>query len=408
MATSRPQTAPAARSRRGLRALVAATGVSSVGDGAFIAAAPLAAAALTRDPTAVATVAAAEYLPWLVVAPFAGYYVDRWPKRATMIVADIARAVAVALLAALIATGFASIPLIAVCAFVVVGGNVFHSAAAEATVADLTGLDDSLLNTVNGRQQAAYMGGRQLLGPPLGSLSFSVARWLPFAADAASFVASALLLAFVPRRPAEMPSNVGLWRAWRECTFFLLAPRDLRTLAFLTASGNFSINMFMGILVLYAKDHGGLDVADATYGLLLLAMAVGGVAGGFLAARVIAYLGSRVTMIAGLAAQGGAWLGIAATREPLVAGAALAVAFLGVTLVSVVVVTTRQKQVPQELLGRVISAFRLVGNGPGPIGAIAGGALAAWLGLRAPLLVAAAVALLAVLLVLRVRLDNSS
>ena len=92
---------------------------------------------------------------------------------------------------------------------------------------------------------------------------------------------------------------------------------------------------------------------------------------------------------------------IASMREALVAGAALAVAFAGVTLVSVVVVTTRQQQAPPEMLGQVISAFRIVGNGPAPLGALAGGAVAGLAGLPAPIFVATAVTLLAVLLVLR-------
>jgi MFS family permease len=404
---TRPQTAPPARWRRGLRALVTATAVSSVGDGAFLAAAPLAAAVVTRNPTAVAAVTAAEYLPWVLVAPFAGYFVDRWPKRTTMIVADLLRSVLVASLATLLAMGWASIPAIAVCAFLIVAGNVFHSAAAEATIADLTALDETLLHTVNGRQQAAHTGGRQLFGPPVGSLSFSVAGWLPFALDAVSFVFSAAVLATVPARKPSHGSPGGVWRALRSSTAYLLRHRNLRTLAMLTAVGNFSINMVLGILVLYATDAHGLGITEAEYGLLLVAMAVGGVAGGVVTPWVIGRLGSRATMIGGLAAQGAAWALIGATGQPLVAGAALALGFVGVTLVSVVVMTSRQQQTPPELLGQVISAFRVVGNGPAPLGAIAGGAIAAAAGLRAPILIAAAVTLSAVFLVLRVRLSDS-
>jgi MFS family permease len=361
---------------------------------------------VTRNPTAVAIVTAAEYLPWVLVAPFAGYFVDRWPKRTTMIIADLLRSILVAVLAMLLATGSASIPAIAVCAFVMVAGNVFHSAAAEATIADLTALDEKLLHTMNGRQQAAYTGGRQLAGPPLGSLTFSVARWLPFAFDAVSFVASALLLAMVPAQRAAPARPEGIWRALRSSTVYLFRHRDLRTLAMLTAVANFSINMVMGILVLYATDPHGLGVTEAQYGLLLVAMAVGGVAGGFIAPWVTGRLGSRMAMIAGLAAEGVAWFLVGATDQAVVAGVALALGFVGVTLVSVVVMTTRQKQAPPELLGKVISAFRVVGNGPAPLGAIAGGALATAAGLRAPIFVAAAVTLLAVVLVLRVHVNN--
>ncbi len=406
MAATPDQATPLTRSRRGLRALVAATAVSTVGDGAFIAAAPLAAAAVTRNPAAVALVTAAEYLPWVLVAPFAGYYVDRWSKRTTMIFADLSRTGLVAVLAGMVAAGTASIPAIALCAFAIVAGNVFHSAAAEATIAGLTAREEDLLHRYNGHQQAAYTGGRQLLGPPVGSLSFSATQSLPFALDAASFLASALLLACLPTEPAVQGGSTGLWRSLRENTKYLLSHRDLRTLAQLTAAGNISINMVLGILVLYATDPGGLHITDAGYGVLLVAMAVGGVAGGFLAPRVIAQIGGRITIITGLAGQGAAWLLIASTHQAVVAGIALALAFVGVSHVSVVVMTARQKQAAPELLGQVISAFRVIGNGPGPIGAIVGGAVAAWAGLRVPIVVAAAIVLLAVLLALRVNLGN--
>jgi MFS family permease len=392
---------PPARRRRGLRALVAATGISSLGDGAFIAAAPLAAAAITRDPLAVATVTAAEYLPWVLVAPFAGYYVDRWRKRTTMIVADLARAVLVGVLALMVASDSASVLIIAGCAFGIVMGTVFHSAAAEAVIADLGNRDDVLLHTVNGRQQAAYAGGRQLVGPPVGSLTFSVARWLPFAVDAISFLTSAVLLILVPPGPAARPGPRGLWRALRGSAAFLLAHRDLRVLALLTGISNFTVNMVMSILVLFATDPDGLGITEAGYGLLLVAMAVGGIGGGFMAARAIRRFGARSTMIVGLTAQGVAWLVIATVRDALVAGASLAVAFAGVTLVSVVVVTTRQQQAPPEMLGQVISAFRIVGNGPAPLGALAGGALAGLAGLPVPIFVAAALTITAVPLVLQ-------
>jgi hypothetical protein len=54
------------------------------------------------------------------------------------------------------------------------------------------------------------------------------------------------------------------------------------------------------------------------------------------------------------------------------------------TLVTVAVVSERQAVVPDQLLGRVVSAFRLVGNGVAPLGSIVGGVIAASAGLRAP------------------------
>ena len=54
---------PVAR-RRGFRMLWSASTVSSLGDGMRIVAFPLMAASLTRNPSAIATVFAAGFIPW--------------------------------------------------------------------------------------------------------------------------------------------------------------------------------------------------------------------------------------------------------------------------------------------------------------------------------------------------------
>src|SRR6266540_6306135 len=97
---------------RGVGPLLASTGISVTGDGALIAAAPLLAASLTRNPVAVSTVTAAFYLPWLLVGLAAGALVDRWARRPVMVAADIVRAVILATLAALVFTGTANLPFL--------------------------------------------------------------------------------------------------------------------------------------------------------------------------------------------------------------------------------------------------------------------------------------------------------
>ncbi|WP_412538591.1 MFS transporter [Longispora sp. K20-0274] len=379
------------RRRRGLGALLGATGISSLGDGMFYAAAPLAAAAITRDPTAVAVVAAAEYLPWLIVAPFSGAYVDRWPKRATMIGADLARAVVLGVLAFLLLADAATIPMLAVCGFLIVAGSVFHTAAAEGVIADLTGRDEHLLHTVNGRQQALSTTGKQVLGPVTGSALFAWTTWIPFAGDAVSFLVSGLLLAKVPTQP-PIPSaqREGVFASIRTGARFLLGHRELRTLCLLVGLANLTYTMALATFVLFATDRDGLGIDKAGYGLLLTAMALGGTVGGLLAARVARLLGNRLTVVVGLLLEAAAWFVVPLLHNPYLAGAVLAVTSASVAVVSVVVMGARQRLVPPELLGRVISAFRAVGNGSAPLGAFLGGVIATISGLRAPMFTAAA------------------
>jgi hypothetical protein len=49
-----------------------ANAISSTGDGAFVAALPLLAVTISRDPRLVAVVTAASYLPWMVLSLPAG------------------------------------------------------------------------------------------------------------------------------------------------------------------------------------------------------------------------------------------------------------------------------------------------------------------------------------------------
>ena len=58
--------------------------VSSTGDGAFVAALPLLAVTITRDPRLVSVVTAATFLPWLLLSLPAGAAVDRYDRAALM------------------------------------------------------------------------------------------------------------------------------------------------------------------------------------------------------------------------------------------------------------------------------------------------------------------------------------
>ena len=89
-----------------------ATFLANIGDGIRLAAFPLLAASLTDDPLAVATVAAAQFLPWLLFGLMAGSWADRFPSRRLLVAADALRTVVLGVLVAGIALGWAGIALV--------------------------------------------------------------------------------------------------------------------------------------------------------------------------------------------------------------------------------------------------------------------------------------------------------
>ena len=146
------------------------------------------------------------------------------------------------------------------------------------------------------------------------------------------------------------------------------------------------------MLVLLAQDVLGLDARG--YGLLLACLAVGGVVGGTVAARLHRRLGDQGSVVGSILLMSAAWALLAATTVAVLAGAGVALYGLAAVWWNVVTVSFRQAVVPERLQGRVNSAYRLVSWGTLSVGAAAGGVVAAQLGLR-PLYAGAAVVLLA-------------
>ncbi len=369
--------------------LLASTGISVTGDGAFIAAAPLLAAVLTHNPVAVSTVTAAFYLPWLVFGLPAGALADRWPRRRVMVVADLIRACLLAGLVASVVTGLVSVPLLVAAVLCVGVAQCFFDSSAQAVIPAVVGRDKDVLAHVNGRFWALDTTGRALLGPPLGSASFALSRALPFAADAGSFLASAAL---VQRLPAVAPPDApheGVGVAIRKGLRHLFATRDLRVLALSMGAFNFAYNASMAIFVLYAREI--LKVPTAAYGLLLAAGAVGGVVMGWQARPLTRSLSYRQMMAVAHVAQGIAWVGIAVAANVWITAALFVLAGAAGSLSSVALGSARQALTPDALLGRVVSATRLFALGAAGIGALTGGAVAASYGLTAAFTLSASV-----------------
>jgi MFS family permease len=382
------------RPGRPLATLLAAGAVSSLGDGVTLAAAPLLAASVTRDPRAIAAVAVAWSLPWLLFALVSGAVADRADRRRLMVGADLVRVASLAVLTAAVLGGRASIPALVALFFVNAAAETVFDTAWQSTLPMVVDHDE--LPRANGWLQTIEFAGNGLLGPALGGVLFAAAAAAPFAVDAVSFGLSALLLATVPGRFRAAGPAAGRRPTLRadiaEGVRWLLGHRVLRTICWVLAIENIVEMAGLAMLVLLAQDVLGLDARG--YGLLLACLAVGGMLGGTVAARLHRRLGDQGGVVGSTLLMGAAWALLAATDLPVVAGAGVALYGLAAVWWNVVTISFRQAVVPERLQGRVNSAYRLVSWGTLSVGAAAGGLVAAQLGLRA-LYAGAAVVLLA-------------
>lgn len=373
----------------------AAVATSGIGDGLRVTAMPLLTATLTRSPLAIATVAAAQGLPWLLFSLPAGALVDRWDRRRVVLIVNSARAVLVAVLAILTGLGQASVPLLAVVAFGLTVGETFVEAATRAVLPTVVPPDR--LESANGRLFAAETGSTQLVGPPLGSALFVVSRAVPFALDAVSFAVSVFCFGRL-RVPRPAPGvTPGLRHEMAEGARWLWTHRLLRTLALPLLVTNLASEAVFAVFVLFALQD--LHVGRSVYGLLFVAYAVGGLAGSALAARLRDRIGDGPAIVGSVVLFGAPFLVMAASTDGYLAGAMMLLLGIGEGVWGVLTMSLRQAAIPDRLLGRVLNVFRLLGWGSLSLGAAIGGITADVFGLRAPMFAAGIVILLAAVVV---------
>ncbi|MDT9687012.1 MFS transporter [Streptomyces sp. P9(2023)] len=357
--------------------------VSSLGDGATIAAAPLLASRLTDDPRLIGAASVAFTAPFLLFGIPAGLLVDRVDIRAMMVRVDIARATLLAVLAVGILGGWGGLPLLYVCMFLLGVGEVLCRNAAQVLVPFIT--PKAGLSTANARIMAAQEAGTGFVGPLLGALMFGVAMALPFAVDAATFLCSAVLVSRIRRtRPIERgpdKAGSGVLSEMLAGAKWLFSHHLLRSLALVSCLINLAGNAMLAVLVVYSGKVLGLGPFG--YGVLLACQAVGAVAASRFAPALTERLGREGALVATAVLITMSETVLATVDSVYAAGAALAIFACGTVTWNVVVVVLRQTLVPQHLLGRANSVYRLVAWGGLPVGAAAGGILAAEVGTRA-------------------------
>jgi MFS family permease len=389
--SAEPDAAPGTPLPRAYWRLWTSTAVDSVGDGAFVAVIPLLTARLTGNPVWVSAVSAAAFLPWLVLSLPVGAIVDRHDRFRLMWRTQLARAILVGAGTALVATDHMTLPVLLVLSVALGVGEVVFGNASQAALPSV--VPGPLLNRANGYQGSVNTVGEQFAGPPIGSLLFALAATWAFVLNLVSFVLSAALLRSLPVEPMPVKERPPIREAIRVGLHYLATHRTLRALAATLAVNTFCFAMGTATLVLLATRT--LHISTAGYGVLLALAAVGSVLGGVLTPRLLTRVADFHALAAGLAVNVVCFIGIGLATDFAVLAVWLALNGFATTIWNVVSLTYRQRSVPDELRGRVNSVYKMLGWGFIPLGAIVGGLLADWFGLRVPYLAAAGIRALA-------------
>ena len=377
-----------------------ASTISMFGDQIAGIALPLAAVlALHVGAAQMGYLTALEWLPSLLFGLHAGTWVDRrGRRRATMIGADLGRALL-----------FASIPA-CYALHVLTLTQLYLVTFAAGTLSIVFTVSDSTL-FVSIVPPERYVDGQSLIygsralsfvgGPSIGGVLVQVLS-APFAivADALSFLGSAFFLSRI--RPAEPAADQGRG-AITAGVRFIAGSRIVRASLIAVATINFFNLMVNALYLLYAVRV--LHVRPGLLGVVLGVAALGGLLGAALTKRIAARIG------AGWAYTLGCLLFTAPLAGwPLARGgmaAVLAVLFVaeflvgfGVMVLDISIGAIFAAVIPDTLRSRVTGAFQAVNYGTRPVGAVVGGLLGTAIGLRSALWVGVVGGVVGALLVL--------
>jgi MFS family permease len=374
---------------RDFRLLFAGRCVSLLGDGAFLVAMAWEAYTLSNAPTALSLLGIAMTVPLIALLLFGGVVSDRHGRRQVMLVADIVRAVLLALLGALAADGALRLWQMMVIVAIYGGAQAFFDPASDAILPQL--VPESRLGEANALEQVFRPLALRLLGPAVGGVLVGVlGPGAAFLADAATFVLSAVALWSMSSRASASPlrTDVTLVRATAQAREGWAYVRRHVWLWGTFASAGIAYLLFMGpaeVLVPFMVKH-ELHGSGLQLGLVLGAGGLGSVAAGL------------AMMRSGLPARSMTFIYVVWTLGTLaVAGYGLASAIWELMLASVafnlletagtiVWATMKQRHVPGEMLGRVSSLDWLISIGLLPVSFALTAPLSAAFGVRATLI----------------------
>jgi MFS family permease len=351
--------------QRGFALLWLANLINVAGDWVLLFAFPFAIYEMTGSALASGAMFMAATLPRLVLGSVAGVFVDRWDRRRTAVVADLAR-VAVLL------------PLLAVRSpdwlWLVYLVGILESILAQFAMPAKTALLPALVSEERLPAANALLSLNheinRLMGPLLGALLLT---WTGLTGvvlvDSVTFLVSGLLIAAIglPLRavnsaPAEpgagLPPWGLVWREWRAGLAVVRGHRWIASVFVIIGVAMISEGIFNVVFVPFVKDV--LGGGPIELGWLMSAQAVGGLAGGLAIGR----LGHRLSpgrVVPASAAVFGLTVMLAASGPPLevvlplIALAGLAVMGSFITLFALL-----QRLAEDAYRGRVFGAFLTV------------------------------------------------
>ncbi|MFB9315631.1 MFS transporter [Nocardioides plantarum] len=352
--------------------------------------------------TALGITTGLQFLPVLLLSPYAGVIADRFPKRRLLQLTQAAMGVASLLLGLLAVSGAAQTWQVYVIAVVFGIGSAFDAPARQSFVSEMVGPDD-LTNAV-GLNSASFNLAR-ILGPAIAGLMIHAlgdgtraTGWV-ILINAVSYLAIIAQLQRMDLAQLHSPKPTGRrpGALLEGVRYVRSQPRMVMILVLVFFAGTFGMN-FMITSALMATQVFGKGAGE--FGVLGSALAVGSLTGALMAARRVR-VRLRLLVIAGTGF--GAALLVASALPSFTAFALFSpvIGFCTLTMLNSANATMQLSAAP-EMRGRVMALYMTIVMGGTPLGSPIIGFVGQHFGARWTLVVGGLVTLFGVALAIAV------
>jgi MFS family permease len=310
-------------------------------------------------------------LPFLVLAPVAGVWVDRLNKRKVLLATNAVACLQATTMFALVASGRIE-PWHLIAGNAVLGlVNAFDSPARQSFLIELVGGREDLPNAI--AFQSMLMNGARFVGPMIGGVVIALGGevW-GFGLNAASYLAVLAALAAMRVAPRLAVQAEAGWLAQLAAGFrwaYGFAPS--RSMLLLLAAVSIGAQPYQSLAPYFARDVFGGD--SQTLGVLIGAGGMGAVSGMLYLALRPTVRGLLTVIGYAAAAAGVALIGFAYTPRLWPALALVFVTGMGIMLTAGATNTVLQTIVEDRLRARVAAIYIMSFLGMSPLGALAAG-----------------------------------
>ncbi|MDX6324414.1 MAG: hypothetical protein QOK15_768 [Nocardioidaceae bacterium] len=350
-----------------------------------------------NNGTALGITTGLQFLPILLLSPYAGAVADRFPKRRLLQLAQVAMMIPAIILGVLAITGVAQQWQVYAIALMFGVATAFEAPVRQAFVSELVGPED--LSNAVGLNSASFNIGR-IVGPALAGLLIAAlgsgvqATGAVILINAASYAAvlAALQAMSGGRLVSDVPAVDRRGRVRQGIRYVRSRPDLMLILFVMFFVGTFGLN-FQLTSALMATEVYGKGAGE--YGILGSTMALGSIAGALLAARRES---PRLRLVVA-AAVCFCVVEIVIALMPTYLSFVVLTPLLGITALTTITAanTVMQLTTPAELRGRVMALYLMVFMGGTPIGSPLVGWVGQTFGARWSLIGGGAVALVGTL-----------